>query len=69
MEHCITEFRKKTGIDIKRIPKKKIRLYNDWESAEKTLSSGTQTSIDLEYFVVGEDFNSIITKDKLKIYV
>lgn len=65
-EYCSGEFRRKTGIDIRKNSKAKIRLYNACENAKKTLSSATNAEIDLEYLMDGEDFNIIITKDKFE---
>lgn len=64
--NIVVENLEKTGIDIRKNSKAKIRLYNACENAKKALSSTTQVSIDLEYLMDGEDFNIIITKDKFE---
>ena len=65
-DYCVKQFRKKTGIDIKKNSKAISRLYNACENAKITLSSSIETSIDLEYLIDNEDFNIIISRGKFE---
>ena len=65
-DYCAKEFRKKTGIDIKKNSKAISRLYNACENAKIALSSSKETSIDLEYLIDNEDFNITISRDKFE---
>ena len=62
----MTQFQRKTGIDIKKNSKVKSRLFNSCENAKKDLSFSTSTSIDLESLIDGKDFNITITRNKFE---
>ena len=66
IEYCATEFRNKTNNDIFQVPKALSRLRVECEKAKKALSSATQTTIELESLMNGQNLIIDITREKLE---
>ncbi len=66
VEYCSGEFRRKTNIDLKQNPKALRRLRGYCEKAKRALSSITQTTIDIDALVDGNDFSILITRAKFE---
>ena len=66
VEYCAEEFRRKTGIDIKKNAKALIRVRASCEKAKRALSVVTQTTVDIDALMYGEDLNIVITRSKFE---
>ena len=66
VEYCVEEFRRKTGIDIKKNAKALRRVKVSCEKAKRALSAATQTNVDIEALMDGEDLNVVITRSKFE---
>ena len=66
LEHFKAEFKKKTKIDISDDPRALRRLRSACERAKRTLSSVTQTTVEIDSLSGGEDFNSNITRARFE---
>lgn len=66
VEYCSEEFKRKTGLDIKKNPKALRRLRCSCEKAKRALSSAGQTTIDLDSIIDGKDLNMTITRAKFE---
>lgn len=60
------EFKRKTKQDISDDPRALRRLRSACERAKRTLSSVTQTTIEIDSLSGGEDFNTTITRAKFE---
>ena len=60
------EFKKKYKIDIKGNPRALRRLRTACERAKRTLSSSTQSTLEVDSLVDGNDFSAIITRAKFE---
>ena len=66
VEYCISEFKKKTGLDISGKNRPKRRIQNSCEKAKRTLSSATTATIEIDSLYDGHDFNIVITRAKFE---
>ncbi|RPA88220.1 heat shock protein 70 [Ascobolus immersus RN42] len=66
LDHFKTEFKRKTKLDIGDDPRALRRLRSACERAKRTLSSVTQTTIEIDSLSGGEDFNTTITRAKFE---
>ncbi|KAF8424524.1 heat shock protein 70 family [Tirmania nivea] len=66
LEHFKTEFKKKTRIDISDDPRALRRLRSACERAKRTLSSVTNTAVEIDSLSGGEDFNASITRARFE---
>ncbi|KMZ65988.1 70 kDa heat shock protein [Zostera marina] len=66
VNHFIQEFKKKKKKDISGDARALRRLRTACERAKRTLSSTTQTSIELESLYEGIDYSSVITRAKFE---
>ncbi len=66
VEHCATEFQRKTKLDVRTNPRAMRRLRTACERAKRTLSSSTQTNIEVDSLLEGEDLAVTITRAKFE---
>ncbi|KAK6203033.1 heat shock protein of the HSP70 family [Scheffersomyces amazonensis] len=66
LEHFKKEFQKKTGLDISEDARALRRLRTSCERAKRSLSSGTQTTVEIDSLFDGEDFNANITRARFE---
>ena len=66
LEHFKAEFKKKTGLDISNDARALRRLRTAAERAKRTLSSVTQTTVEVDSLFEGEDFESSITRARFE---
>ena len=66
LEHFKKEFQKKTKKDISGDPRALRRLRTACERAKRTLSNGTQTTVEIDSLFDGEDFNASITRARFE---
>ena len=66
VEHCATEFQRKTKMDLRTSARAMRRVRTACERAKRTLSSTTQTSIEVDSLMEGEDLNITITRAKFE---
>ena len=66
VDHCTTEFQRKTKIDIRENPRALRRLRTACERAKRTLSTATQASIEVDSLADGADLNVVITRAKFE---
>ncbi|RPB27115.1 heat shock protein 70 [Terfezia boudieri ATCC MYA-4762] len=66
LDHFKAEFKKKTKIDISDDPRALRRLRSACERAKRTLSSVTNTNIEIDSLSGGEDFNASITRARFE---
>jgi L1 cell adhesion molecule like protein len=60
------EFKRKTKHDISDDPRALRRLRSACERAKRTLSSVTQTTVEIDSLFAGEDFNTLITRARFE---
>lgn len=66
VEWMIEEFKKKTKLDIRSNPKALARSRLAAEKAKKTLSTATQTSIEIDSLADGQDLQLTLTRAKFE---
>ena len=66
LEHFKAEFKKKTGLDISGDARALRRLRTASERAKRTLSSVTQTTVEVDSLFEGEDFESSLTRARFE---
>ncbi|EGX52780.1 Heat shock protein ssb1 [Orbilia oligospora] len=66
LDHFKAEFKKKTKLDISDDPRALRRLRSACERAKRTLSSVTNTTIEIDSLSGGEDFNTTITRARFE---
>ena len=66
VEYCTGEFKRKTGVDIKKNAKALRRLRASCKKAKRALSAVTQDTIDIDALMDGEDLNVVITRSIFK---
>ena len=66
LEHFKTEFKRKAKKDISGDPRALRRLRSACERAKRTLSSASQTTIEIDSLFEGEDFNANITRARFE---
>ena len=66
MEYCMSQFKRKTGIDIHDDKRAVQRLRKQCENAKRTLSTQTSTMIDCEALSNGEDFSMSLSRAKFE---
>ena len=63
---CSEEFKKKTKIDLAGNARALRRLRTACERAKRTLSSATQTTVEVDSLAEGEDFSVVITRARFE---
>lgn len=63
---CMSEFKKRTGVDISDNPRAKRRLRTQCEKAKRILSASVSTQIEVEALAEGEDFSLQLTRAKFE---
>ncbi|KAG0658378.1 Heat shock protein ssb1 [Maudiozyma exigua] len=66
LEHFKGEFKKKTGLDISADARALRRLRTAAERAKRTLSSVTQTTVEVDSLFDGEDFEASLTRARFE---
>ncbi|XP_026424447.1 heat shock cognate 70 kDa protein-like [Papaver somniferum] len=66
VNHFVQEFKNKHNKDISKNPKALRRLRTSCERAKRTLSSTTQTTIEIDALYEGIDFHASITRAKFE---
>ncbi|KAK6352188.1 Heat shock protein ssb1 [Orbilia blumenaviensis] len=66
LDHFKAEFKRKTKIDISDDPRALRRLRSACERAKRTLSSVTNTTVEIDSLSGGEDFKSAITRARFE---
>jgi heat shock 70kDa protein 1/2/6/8 len=66
VDYCVTEFKKKHGVDIKNNARALRRLRTQCEKAKRILSSSAQTSIEVDSLADSQDFSITITRAKFE---
>ncbi|MCJ1249057.1 Heat shock protein ssb1 [Trapelia coarctata] len=66
LDHFKKEFQRKNKKDISGDPRALRRLRTACERAKRTLSNGTQTTIEIDSLFEGEDFNAQITRARFE---
>lgn len=66
VEHCVKEFKRKSGLEIKKQSRSWRRLQNACERAKRTLSSATSATIEIDSLYEGHDFNLVLTRAKFE---
>ncbi|KAL9126220.1 MAG: hypothetical protein Q9217_004700 [Psora testacea] len=66
LEHFKKEFQRKTKKDLSNDSRALRRLRTACERAKRTLSNGTQTTVEIDSLYDGEDFNAQITRARFE---
>jgi len=66
LDYFKAEFKKKTKIDISDDPRALRRLRSACERAKRTLSSVTNTTVEIDSLSGGEDFNATLTRARFE---
>merc|ERR1711990_1236965 len=66
VDFCLTDFKKKSGIDITKNARALRRLRTQCEKAKRILSSAHQAPIECETLAEGEDYNTNISRAKFE---
>lgn len=66
MDYCISQFKRKSGIDIAGDKRALTRLRKQCENAKRTLSSQTSATVDCEALCQGEDFSTTLSRAKFE---
>ncbi|KAG0137622.1 heat shock protein 70 family [Tuber indicum] len=66
LDHFKAEFKRKTQLDISDDPRALRRLRSACERAKRTLSSVTQTTVEIDSLSGGQDFNTSITRARFE---
>jgi len=66
LDHFKKEFQRKTKKDLSSDPRALRRLRTACERAKRTLSSATQTTVEIDSLFEGEDFNTQITRARFE---
>jgi L1 cell adhesion molecule like protein len=66
VEYCISEFKKKTKLDLTQNPRALRRLRTAVEKAKHGLSSATQANVEVDSLYEGQDFQTTITRAKFE---
>jgi heat shock protein 1/8 len=66
VEHCSTEFKRKSRLDISKNHRALRRLRTACERAKRTLSSSTQAQIEVDSLFEGVDFHSTLTRARFE---
>ncbi|PWW74465.1 heat shock protein 70 [Tuber magnatum] len=66
LDHFKAEFKRKTQLDISDDPRALRRLRSACERAKRTLSSVTQTTVEIDSLSGGHDFNTSITRARFE---
>lgn len=66
VEFCAAEFQRKTKVDIRSNPRALRRLRTACERAKRTLSTATQSTIEVDSLADGNDLNVTLTRAKFE---
>ncbi|KAK6214862.1 hsp70-like protein [Colletotrichum tabaci] len=66
LDHCKKDFQRKTKKDLSGDPRALRRLRTACERAKRTLSSGAQTTIEIDSLFDGEDYTTQITRARFE---
>jgi len=65
VDYCIKDFKRKSGLDVSS-SRAIRRLRTQCERAKRTLSSSTQTIIEIDSLMDGEDYSTVLTRAKFE---
>ena len=66
VDYCVSDFMKKTGLDIRSNARAMRRLRTQCERAKRILSSSSQTNIEVDSLYESMDYNGLITRAKFE---
>jgi heat shock 70kDa protein 1/2/6/8 len=66
MDYCLSEFKRKTKLEVRDNPRSLRRLRTQCERAKRILSTATATNIEVDSFYEGQDLNVTITRAKFE---
>ncbi len=66
VDYCVQEFKRKTKLDVSSNPRALRRLRTACERAKRVLSSSTQTSLEVDSLMDGQDLMLTITRAKFE---
>ena len=66
VDWCVSEFKKKTKIDVSQNQRALRRLRTACERAKRVLSSSTQASVEIDSLMEGQDLNVTVTRAKFE---
>lgn len=66
VEHCAAEFKRRTKLDANTNPRALRRLRTACERAKRNLSAATQSNIEVDSLMDGQDLNVVITRAKFE---
>lgn len=66
MDHCLLQFKRQHGVDMAGDKKAMARLRRQCETAKRTLSTQTSTTIEIESLFQGHDFSLSISRAKFE---
>lgn len=66
VDYCIQEFKRKSRVDVSSNPRAVRRLRTACERAKRVLSTATQTNIEVDSLMEGNDFATTMTRAKFE---
>jgi len=66
VDYCVQEFKKKSKLDVSSNPRALRRLRTACERAKRSLSSATQSSVEIDSLMDGVDFSTSLTRAKFE---
>lgn len=66
VDYCTSEFERKTKASLRENPRAQRRLRTACERAKRTLSSATQTTVEVDSLADGHDFSTVLTRAKFE---
>jgi len=66
VDYCTAEFERKTKASLRENPRAQRRLRTACERAKRTLSSATQTTVEVDSLADGHDFSTVLTRAKFE---
>lgn len=66
VDYCVQEFKKKSKLDVSTNPRALRRLRTACERAKRSLSSATQSSVEIDSLMDGIDFTTSLTRAKFE---
>ena len=66
VEYCVSEFKRKTKLDVSGNARALRRLRTACERAKRTLSSATQATVEIDSLMEGHDFQTMMSRAKFE---
>jgi heat shock protein 1/8 len=66
VDYCVSEFKRKTKLDVSGNARALRRLRTACERAKRTLSSATQATVEIDSLMEGQDFQTMISRAKFE---